>query len=57
MERVEARIKKGTFEVTLVGDQSLEPETYQLERQEKRFEAVMKAPLMVRARVQDPVLA
>lgn len=57
VERVEARIKKGTFEVTLVGDQSLEPETYQLERQEKRFEAVMKAPLMVRARVQDPVLA
>lgn len=54
---IEARVKRGMFEVRLGGEPSLEPETYQLERQEKRFEAVMKVPLMVRAGVQDPVPA
>ncbi len=53
---IDARVKRGTLQVRLSGRVSLEAEVYELERQQKRLEAVLKAPMTVETRLQDSVL-
>lgn len=54
---IDARVKRGTVQIRLAGRISLEPEVYELERQQKRLESVLKVPVVVEARIQEPVFA
>lgn len=54
---IEARVKRGALQLRLAGRVSLESEVYELERQQKRLESVLKAPLVIETRIQEPVFA
>jgi exopolyphosphatase/guanosine-5'-triphosphate,3'-diphosphate pyrophosphatase len=52
---VDARIKRESLHLRLSARVSLDPELYELERQQRRLEGLLKVPLFVESRVQDPV--
>jgi exopolyphosphatase / guanosine-5'-triphosphate,3'-diphosphate pyrophosphatase len=54
---VDARVKRGTIQLRLSGRVPLDAEIYEVERQQRRLETVLKAPLVVESRLQDPLLA
>lgn len=54
---IDARVKRGALLIRLSGRVSLDAEAYELERQQKRLESVLKAPVVIETRVQEPVLA
>ncbi len=54
---IDARVKRRMLQVRLAGRVSLEAEAYELERQQKRLEAVLKAPVVIETRIQEPVFA
>ncbi|HMO95669.1 MAG TPA: Ppx/GppA phosphatase family protein [Tepidiformaceae bacterium] len=54
---IETRVKRGALQLRLSGRVPLDAEVYELERQQRRLEAVLKAPLVVETRLQDAVLA
>lgn len=52
---IDARVKRNALQVRLAGRASLEAEVYALERQQKRLESVLKTPVVIESRIQEPV--